>query len=120
MASRRGANGTLSQPVGVNGSAARETAVPAADTAATRAWAGLQAVGSDANGAESVRSIAWMNISTGRPATLTVLGMFVITESSPPSAGRIRTGEAMNTFEAPGGRTTTPSRAGSPAAGTTL
>ena len=60
-----------------------------------------------------------MNISvspsSGRP---TVLGMSVITESSPPSDGRIRTGETMNTFEAPsGGRTTTPSRAGSPRAG---
>ena len=91
------------------------------------AVAGPHEVGSVMNGVaappgglpSSVRFIDSIHMSccpsSGIP---TFCGRFVITESSPPSELRSATGETMNTLSAPsGGRTTTPSRAGSPAPG---
>jgi hypothetical protein len=68
----------------------------------------------------SVRFIDVIVISCGMPSTVTVDGMPLMIESSPPSAGRRATRVIRNTLFAAGGRTITPSRAGSPAPGSRL
>ena len=99
----------------------RVTAGPLAGVATTRAVAGPQPVGIVMNGVDelpgrpsSVRFIDVIVISCGMPSTVTVDGMPLMTESRPPSAGRRATRVIRNTLPAAGGRTTTPSRAGSP------
>jgi hypothetical protein len=121
LAAMVGLNGSCAQAVGVNGGAARVTVVPPAPRAVTRAIAGMQPVGIVMNRLASVRFIDSIHISIGSPATRVLDGRPVMIESRPPSAGRSATRDVMNAFSAPsGGRTTTPSRAGSPALGATL